>query len=114
MLNLRQQHNRWLISEMPIGTPTRDHRRCDPIFTAPLAVQALVGGLGASLLGNALTGSKQSAAPQAPAVAPVTPMPTPGDANTKAAERKSLSDQLARRGRASTILTDNGVTDTLG
>lgn len=115
MLNLRKPANRCLISEMPIGDPNRDHRHKDPLFTAPLAVQALVGGLGASVLGNMMSGDKQqtSTAP-APTVTAPTTMPTPGDANTDAAKRKSLSDQLARRGRASTILTDNGVTDTLG
>ena len=45
-----------------------------------------------------------------PPVLPPTRMPTSND--TRAAQRQSIIDQLQRRGRASTILTDN--TDTLG
>jgi hypothetical protein len=56
-----------------------------------------------------------AAAPATPAVTPPTAMPTPGDAATKAAERASIAEQLRRRGRASTILTDQtGTTDKLG
>jgi hypothetical protein len=45
-----------------------------------------------------------------PPILPPTRMPTSSDA--RAAQRQSIIDQLRRRGRASTILTDN--TDTLG
>lgn len=40
-------------------------------------------------------------------------MPVPDDTAVKAAKRKSLAEQLRRRGRASTILSDES-TDTLG
>lgn len=50
-----------------------------------------------------------------PTVTPPTPMPTPGDDGARAAKRKSLMDQMARQGRASTILTDqSGTSDKLG
>jgi hypothetical protein len=48
--------------------------------------------------------------PPAPPVLPPTRMPTSSD--MQAARRQSIMEQLRRRGRASTILTDN--TDTLG
>ncbi len=42
-------------------------------------------------------------------------MPTPGDANSTAAKRAGIAAQIARRGRASTILTDQPQTgDALG
>lgn len=55
---------------------------------------------------------------EAPAVQPVTPMETPPAAGSttarsaaqRAAERASLASQLKRRGRASTILSDPGLT----
>lgn len=76
---------------------------------------AVAGGVAGSMLGKMMSSdTPASQATAAPTVSAPTVMPTPGDANTDAAKRKSLSDQLARRGRASTILTDNGVTDTLG
>jgi len=76
---------------------------------------SVAGGVAGSVVGKMLTqDAPASQAVAAPTVSAPTTMPTPGDANTDAAKRKSLADQLARRGRASTILTDNGVTDTLG
>ncbi len=115
MINLRKPANRCLISEMPIGDPIRDHRHMDPLFTAPIAVQALVGGLAASTFAGMMADKpSQNASASAPTVSTPTAMPTPGDANTEAAKKKSLAEQLARRGRASTILTDSGATDTLG
>ena len=52
------------------------------------------------------------AKPEPPAVLPPTRMPTSSD--RQAARKKSIIDQLRRRGRASTILTDSGASDTLG
>lgn len=68
--------------------------------------QSVAGGLIASLLGG---GNEQpaAAAPAAPKVEPVTPMPTPNDAAVKDAKRKSIAAMTARQGRASTILTGN-------
>lgn len=50
-----------------------------------------------------------------PVVTPVVAMPAPGpkDPNATAAKRKSIAEQLRRRGRASTIMT-NLSDDTLG
>tara|TARA_R110000868_G_scaffold411755_1_gene708904 strand:- start:22984 stop:23250 length:267 start_codon:yes stop_codon:yes gene_type:complete len=59
-------------------------------------------------------GGGAAAAPVAPVVTEPIKTPTPNDASTKAAERASIAEQLRRRGRASTILTDTGATDTLG
>lgn len=85
----------------------------------------LAGAAGATVL-SGIMGNKESATAAAPAPAPApvvtapTPMPTalptPGDAETLAAERKSIAEQLRRRGRASTILTDQtgDKTDKLG
>lgn len=59
----------------------------------------------------------QTAAPTAatPVVEKPAVMPTPGDANSTAAKRASLAEQMRRRGRASTILTDSGpASDALG
>jgi len=78
----------------------------DPLFTAPVLVQALVGGLAASAIGTALTPKPSVPSIQAPTVTAPTPMPTAGDASMQAAKKASIADQLARQGRASTILTD--------
>lgn len=48
-----------------------------------------------------------------PTITPPPVMPTPGDAPTQAAKRASLVEQARRRGRASTILTDQNA-DPLG
>lgn len=76
----------------------------------------LLGAAGSSILGSMFADGGGQAPQQqaAPVVAPVTAMPTPGDAVTAASKKKSLAEQIARRGRASTILTDQGATDTLG
>lgn len=76
---------------------------------------SIAGGVAGSVIGKMMTAdSPTTATPAAPTVSAPATMPTPGDANTAAARRKSLSEQQARRGRASTILTDTGATDTLG
>lgn len=43
----------------------------------------------------------------APAVTPPPIMPTPDDAAMVAARKRSLAEQISRRGRASTILTND-------
>lgn len=85
----------------------------DPIFSAPVVVQALVGGLAATAIGSMMAGNKgQPQTPSAPSVTPPTPMPTPGDASAEAARKASIASQLRRQGRASTILTDPATADT--
>ena len=77
----------------------------------------LAGAAGATVLSGMMGQNQSSAAPAppAPAVTPPTAMPVAGDAATKAAERASIAEQLRRRGRASTILTDQtGTSDKLG
>lgn len=90
-------------------------------------IGSLFGGV-TSLLGNMFSSSDSPAAP-APAAAPVAaapavtapvvtpptpaPIPLPDDQAVQASKTKSIADQIARRGRASTILT-NQTSDTLG
>lgn len=71
----------------------------------------VVGGVfGKTVVGSAMGIGKEN---PSTAVAPEKPleMPMPNDAAAKAAKRKSIASQIARRGRASTILTRN---ETLG
>ena len=76
----------------------------------------LAGAAGATVLTQMMKPDAAVApAPATPAVTPPTAMPTPGDATTKALERASIAEQLRRRGRASTILTNQAATtDKLG
>lgn len=50
----------------------------------------------------------------APVVEPVEKIPTPMDTGVREAKQTSIADQMRRRGRASTILTDIESSDTLG
>lgn len=43
-----------------------------------------------------------------------TPMPTVDDQAIQASKRRKLQEQMARSGRSSTLLTDNGSGTTLG
>lgn len=63
-----------------------------------------------SVISGIFGGNDTPAAPPAPVVAPVTPMPTADDAAVQDAKRKSIASITARQGRASTILsgTDDG------
>lgn len=49
-----------------------------------------------------------------PGVSAVPVMPLPDDLNVQRAKRRSIASQMARRGRASTILTSDGLSDKLG
>lgn len=55
-----------------------------------------------------------TAAAAAPTVAAPTTMPTPDDKAVQDAKKKSIIEQLANRGRASTILTDQNNDQKLG
>lgn len=68
-------------------------------------VSAVVGAFVTSVLGSAL--SKKNKAPQMPAMEKPTVMPDPNDEAVRDARRRSLAAQMARKGRASTILTDD-------
>jgi hypothetical protein len=75
-------------------------------------------GVSAAILAvGAIGGAAASGAFNKPKTPPATiatppPMPTPNDAAVQAAQRRSLAQQLGRRGRSSTILT--GQDETLG
>lgn len=77
-----------------------------PWISAAASAVTLVKGLSGS--------DKQSApaAAPAPAVTAPTKVPVPEDSG-KAAQKASIAEQMRRRGRASTILTDTAG-DTLG
>lgn len=82
------------------------------IFGGPFG--GLLGGMAAPVVTKMLSGDKSQTpqAPQAPTPAAVTAMP---DAQSQQdAQRRSIAAQVARRGRASTILTNNQPTETLG
>lgn len=74
------------------------------------AAYPILTAMGASAVGSiavsALTKKPGATAPPPPTLTAPTTMPTPGDAAATAAKRQSLADQMARQGRASTILTD--------
>lgn len=68
------------------------------------AVPLLLGTLGGTILGNVMQ-------KKPPTVEPPKVMPTPDDQAMQRARRRSLAEQYGRRGRTSTILTDD---DSLG
>lgn len=83
-------------------------------------VAGILDPVGNSIFGRTLAKTVQGFTeqqPQAPAAPPtlITPdaMPTPNSGDQRKAKRKSLAEQLARKGRASTILTA-AENDTLG
>ena len=102
---MRKQQNKFWLSEMPIGQPIepRQTRRHD-VFSAIMSLVA----------STVLKSIFAPDTPKAPSVTAPTAMPTPGDAADKAAKRLSLTQQMQRQGRASTILTDTGTSDKLG
>lgn len=76
-----------------------------------------VGNVVESLVGGLFGGTERPTAAPAPTPTPepVTRMPVANDATAAAQRRRSIADQLRRRGRAATILTDvNNTTETLG
>lgn len=86
-----------------------------------ITLSTVAAGLGAAASLYTLAGggkSKESSPapaplPPPPVVTEPTKVPVAKDTG-KAAERASLAEQMRRRGRASTILTDTGASDTLG
>ena len=66
----------------------------------------LLATLGKAAATTALTaGANSLLAPKAPGLPPVTPMPDPQA--QEAARKQALIEQMSRRGRASTVLTDD-------
>lgn len=75
-------------------------------------VSAVVSGMASTVLGSILGGgSRETPAP--PKVSEPTVMPMADSEAVKQSKRKSIATQIARRGRASTILT-NPDSETLG
>lgn len=73
----------------------------------------LLASAGKAAAGAAASGLIQAAtAPKRPDLPPPIAMPDPQA--QEAARQKAIADQIARRGRASTILTDSGGSGTLG
>lgn len=87
-----------------------------PASILPTILSAVASQAVSSIFGGGKSSSPPPAAVAAiappPKVEPVVRMPTSADAN--AAKKASIAEQLKRRGRASTILTDNQTADTLG
>lgn len=81
-------------------------------FVTPL-LGAVATNVVGSIFGSDKQAAPQQAAPAAPVIEPVTPMPTV--ANTDAAKKKSIVAQIQRQGRASSILTaGNQSSDAMG
>lgn len=76
------------------------------------AAGAVAGAVISSVLAPKPKGQTDAVAAAAPTVAPVTPMPTADDSAVAAAKKKSIADQIATQGRASTILSQTS--DSLG
>lgn len=75
-----------------------------PAMAVPI-ITAVAGSLLSGVVSKMMSGGDDKGS-SAPAVAAPSVMPNPDDAAAQAARRKSISDQMARRGRASTILSD--------
>ena len=73
----------------------------------------LLAGAATSLVSGVLGGLKPPKTPDAPVVEPPPVMPVPDDEAMKKARRRSITQQLSRRGRQSTILSDSS-SDALG
>ena len=106
----------WQI-EFPVGEACRGPafgERLEPATIATItAVGSLLGGGAAVLNATGALGGKKSSAPP-PVVEKPLVMPEPDDDAVKMARRRSLASQSARQGRASTILSDDYQSETLG
>ena len=69
------------------------------------AISAVLGGVG-TMVASLFGGGNDTPAPPSPTAPTV--MPTPDDQAVQAAKKRSIAAQVARRGRASTILSDTG------
>ncbi len=78
--------------------------------TIPLIIASVAGAVVTSALAPKPGQAPELAA--APVAEKPTVMPTANDAQATAAKKKSIAEQVAAQGRASTILTDKS--DTLG
>ena len=79
------------------------------MISLPTLLTSVAGSVVSGLIGNMFSGDKEE--PAAPKVEKATVMPTADGADVQAARKRSLAEQMRRRGRASTTLHDD---DTLG
>lgn len=86
-----------------------------PVIPFIPLIAAVAGPLLSSALSKGNDSSSAAAAVPAPVAAAPAAIPASEDATAAAAKRASLAEQVTRRGRASTILTDNNdATESLG
>lgn len=112
MPDLTRSAKRALLSEHPQGDPRRGApfgERTDPGTIG--IISAIGSGLGAV---STIAGMGKKDSAPAPIVSKPTTMPTPDDAAAKAAKRRALAGATERRGRQSTILSDDTAGDLLG
>lgn len=84
-------------------------------FGGPGLLGSALGAGAGYATGSALTEKPPTTSIPAPAIEPVKTLPTPDDAATKLAKKRSIAGLQARKGRASTILTaDTAISDALG
>lgn len=84
---------------------------CQSLFGIDdLLLAVVVGGILGGVASTEM-GSNQTAAPPPPKVEPVVPMPVADDATVQKARQRSILEQRRRRGRASTILSDQQLSD---
>lgn len=97
----------------PVLTEHESHEYSGPIAKCEgITMSAILPSLIGTLAGGLVSTMKDDAPAPAPAavipeVEPPTTMPSPNSQESRAAKRKSIAQQMARRGRASTILTDS-------
>lgn len=115
MRNLIRSEARRLFSEFPQGDPNGGAafgERNEPATIALISTIATGVGAVSSIAG--LLGGGKSSSTAAPQVSKPTVMPIPDDEAALAAKRRSLLAQSQRRGRDSTILSDDSSSDLLG
>lgn len=89
----------------------------DPGTIFASVLPSLFSGVASSLIGSLFGGKSEAqtaAAPPPPTPEAPTPMPTADDAAAKEAKRRAVVAQIARRGRASTILTGDDSQQAMG
>jgi len=73
------------------------------------ALGTALGGAAGGAVGTALAGRSEAPSVPQPSVQPTSVMPLPDSEAVAAEKRRSISSQVSRRGRASTILTQGGL-----
>lgn len=113
MRNVTRSQARQLLSEFPMGDPLRGAPFGERTEPATIGIISAIGsGLGAVSSISGMFGGKKESAP--PPVSKPTVMPEPDDEASRAAKRRALAGAAQRRGRQSTILSDDTSGDLLG